>query len=345
LTDIAHNGPALSGAAVAGPALSGSAIAGAASGPRLAGLSDRPLNGLLLIDKPQGPTSHDVVARIRKLANTKSCGHTGTLDPMATGLLLVLVGPATKLAAFMAESDKSYLAQIRLGLVTDTLDVTGKTLSVWPGPWPSIEEVRETLLALTGDSLQKPPSFSAIKVAGKAAHKLARSGKEPDLEPRPVTARELRLTEYAPPLATVRCEVSKGYYVRSLARDLGQALGLGGGALTSLRRLTAGPFGLDSAAPLPESPEELRRRLITPRRALAHLPELSLSEPEVKALSQGQRLAPPPAAAGTYKIIAPGGILAAIGQIVDPAQGPHGQPVPGTPEGPFLRPLRVFMTA
>jgi tRNA pseudouridine55 synthase len=295
-----------------------------------------------LVDKPKGPTSHDVVAMVRKLAKTKSCGHTGTLDPMATGLLLVLVGPSTKLAPFMAEADKSYLAEIRLGLLTDTLDVTGQTLSEWDGAYPPAGEVLAALSALEALTEQVPPAFSAIKVSGVAAHKAARAGREIPLAPRPVTARALRLIAYEPPVATVRADVSKGYYVRSLARDLGQALGLGGGCLSGLRRLSAGPFEVSAAGPIPGSHGELLAKLLSPRQALCHLPELPLSGPEVKALCQGRKLAPPARAAGTYKIIAPGGSLAAIGQIVDPAESPHERRQPGTPEGPFLRPLRVL---
>ncbi|MDR3134886.1 MAG: tRNA pseudouridine(55) synthase TruB, partial [Deltaproteobacteria bacterium] len=204
----------------------GSALRGNPSQP-----SGQELNGLLLVDKPSGLTSHDLVARVRRVAGTKACGHAGTLDPMATGLLLVLVGPATKLSAYLAESEKSYLGEIRLGLVTDTLDATGRTISAWPGPFPVRERVASALKQMEGPSEQVPPLFSAIKVNGQAAYKAARAGKELDLKPRPVTAFRLSLEAYEPPLATVTAMVSKGYYVRSMARDLGLALGLGGGSL------------------------------------------------------------------------------------------------------------------
>ncbi|MDR1677319.1 MAG: tRNA pseudouridine(55) synthase TruB [Deltaproteobacteria bacterium] len=338
------------------------------------------LNGLLLVDKPKSMTSHSLVAIIRRLAGQKGCGHTGTLDPMATGLMLILLGFGTKLANFMVEADKSYLAVIHLGLVTDTLDVTGQTIAEWSKPFPDLAMIQEVLKELEGPSQQVPPAFSAIKVAGKPAYKAARKGKMLDLPPRPVTAYSLSVVDYRPPFLSLKAFVSKGYYIRSLARDVGLKLGLGGGSLADLRRLSVGSFTLEQAGAIPDDREELIARLLSPRQALYHLPELVLPDPEVKALSQGQRLFLPTiktaefrpaysrsamtgsadkntaelsATDGTYKIINSSGLLVALGQVTSdgPEQGQKSTQEGNlalpeqSPQGPFLRPLRVFTLA
>jgi tRNA pseudouridine55 synthase len=262
---------------------------------------------------------------------------------MATGLLLLLVGKSTKLAPFLSSADKTYLATIRLGLLTDTLDLTGQTLSEYDGPYPSSEEVQEALDKLTGPVWQMPPIFSAIKVKGKTAHKAARAGKKIDLPARQVMAQALKLIDYQPPLVSISAHVGKGYYIRSLARDLGQALGLGGGSLSQLRRLSVGSFSLAEAGPIPETFLELQNRLVSPRLAVNHLPELESSWEELVAIGRGQSLPWPQNPPGLYKLISPDGLLAAIGEIVEKA--PTIEKNLFSPEGPFLRPLRVFMPA
>jgi tRNA pseudouridine55 synthase len=275
-----------------------------------------------------------------------------------------LVGKSTRLAPFLAAADKTYLATIHLGLVTKTLDVTGEAVGPqYQGPYPSRVEVEKALTNLTGTMAQMPPAFSAIKVNGQTAHKAARAGKEIDLKPREVTAHALELIDYDPPFATLRAEVSKGYYVRSLARDLGLALNLIGGALAKLRRLSVGSFTLKEAGPIPETFLELKNRLISPREAVNHLPELFPSANELIALTRGQTIPWPatglasepwggPAsgatsgaakAAGVHKIISPDGQLAALGEIFEKTPGL--EPSARSPEGPFLRPLRVFAKA
>jgi tRNA pseudouridine55 synthase len=301
------------------------------------------IDGLLLVDKNSGLTSHDLVNQVRKIAGQKKVGHAGTLDPMATGLMAVLLGSATRLEPWLAKSSKSYLATVRLGLSTDSLDVTGQTLSDWDGPWPGPSEAASALRALEGPSLQVPPSFSAIKVAGRPAYKSARAGSPVDLPPRAVEAFSLRLLGYRPPLMELEASVSSGYYVRSLARDLGLALGLGGGALQSLRRLSIGDFGLDSASALPMSRDALLERLLSPRQALGRMPELGPRPEALRAICSGLRIPSPPGAApGQYKIIAPGGHLAALAEISSPGGA---DALAREPLGPFLRPLRVFMPA
>ncbi|MDR1309501.1 MAG: tRNA pseudouridine(55) synthase TruB [Deltaproteobacteria bacterium] len=301
------------------------------------------IDGLLLVDKGGGLTSHDLVNQVRRIAGQKRVGHAGTLDPMATGLMAILLGSATRLEPWLVKSRKSYLATVRLGLSTDSLDVTGQTLSEWPGPWPGPSEAALALGALEGPGLQVPPAISAIKVAGRTAYREARAGRPVELPPRAVTAYSLRLLDYRPPLLTLEAQVSSGYYVRSLARDLGLALGLGGGALSALRRLSIGDFGLDGALTLPSSREDLLARVMPPRQALGHLPELELPTEALRRLCSGLGLpAPPQAATGLHKIIAPCGRLAALAENLLPGDDDASH---GKPRGPFLRPLRVFMPA
>jgi tRNA pseudouridine55 synthase len=301
------------------------------------------LSGLLLVDKPSGPTSHDLVDGIRRLSGQRSVGHVGTLDPMATGLMGLLLGSATKLEPWLVKLEKLYLAEVILGLATETLDTTGAELFRHPGPYPDEATVLARLANLTGDVLQVPPAYSAIKVGGRVAHRAARAGKPLDLAPRAVTAFELKLLSWRAPVADIEARVSTGYYVRSLARDLGEAVGLGGGALSALRRLRVGDFDLSAAGPPPESREELQARLVSPREALSNLPEITLALDSALRLASGAPVPAPPSrgrdlpAEGTYKIIGPGGDLLALAELARP-EGDGPQP----PRRPILRPLRVL---
>src|SRR5271169_6458223 len=215
-------------------------------------------SGLVIVDKPQGWTSHDVVAKIRKLAGTKKVGHAGTLDPMATGVLVVGVEKATRLLGHLALTDKEYLATIRLGQATDTGDAEGTVVSAAPAGELDLDRVRAAAAALTGEIRQVPPAVSAIKVGGRRAYQLAREGAPPVLPARAVTVDEFTITDprTAGPdgqlldvTAAVRC--SSGTYVRALARDLGESLGVGG-HLTMLRRTRVGPYRLSDARGLAE---------------------------------------------------------------------------------------------
>jgi tRNA pseudouridine55 synthase len=247
--------------------------------------------------------------------------------------------------------DKSYVAHVRLGLKTDTGDVTGRELEAHGGPFPGEAEIEAALLAMTGEILQAPPAFSAIKVGGRTAHKEARAGRPLDLAPRRVFARSLRLLSWSEPVAEIEAEVSSGYYVRSLAQDLGEALGLLGGALSALKRLKMGAFRLSMARPLPPTREAVADALISPREALGHLPEVVLEPRELKRLGAGAAVPFPEEAfpprdplspwegqkAPAYKIIGPGESLFALAEIAGPGEGP-----PIAPRRPYLRPLRVF---
>jgi tRNA pseudouridine55 synthase len=210
------------------------------------------LSGVAVVDKPRGVTSHTVVAQARRLFGRKDVGHAGTLDPMATGVLLVLVGQACKLSGYLTADSKRYAAEVYFGRSTDTLDAEGQTTGEAPLTAEQLSMAAVTA-ALDGERArteQTPPAVSAIKVAGERAYALARKGRAPELPPRPVQVLELRVTELQPPI--LRCEllVSKGYYVRSLARDLGERLGAPA-HLSALRRLASGPFGIEQATPWP----------------------------------------------------------------------------------------------
>lgn len=255
-------------------------------------------DGVLVVDKPKGPTSHDVVARVRKALKTRAVGHAGTLDPMATGVLVVAVGEGTKLVPWLTAADKAYEATIRLGEATDTLDAEGQLTERVPVP--------EELRAWTGDgaaaleaaldaerarTLQVPPAFSAIKVDGVRAHTMARKGEAVALAPRVVEVRSLELTgarvDGDAVLLDVRVVAAKGYFVRSLARDLAAALGTAG-HLTKLRRVKSGAFCIEDAVAL----DALTSASLLSLEAAAAkaLPVSVLSPDGVKAAGHGQRV-------------------------------------------------------
>ncbi len=203
--------------------------------------------GLLVLDKPKGWTSHDVVERVRRLTRIRRVGHAGTLDPLATGVLVLLIGPATRLAEFLLGHDKRYRAVIRMGITTDTDDAEGRILSERPVE-VSQEAFEEALRSFEGEILQTPPAFAAIKERGERLYEKARRGEPVAPPPRRVRIHTLRLIEWNPPWATVEVACSAGTYIRALARDLGERLGCGA-HLADLRRLASGPFTLADAIP------------------------------------------------------------------------------------------------
>lgn len=206
------------------------------------------LNGVIVIDKEPGFTSHDVVAKMRGICGQKKIGHTGTLDPAATGVLPVCLGSATKLCDMLTDRDKEYVAELLLGVETDTQDTTGRILRERPVA-AAPERVRECAASFVGDILQVPPMYSALKVNGKKLYELAREGKEIERQPRPVTIRELEILEICLPVVKMRVVCSKGTYIRTLCADIGEKLGCGG-AMRSLRRTRAGSFLLEEALTL-----------------------------------------------------------------------------------------------
>lgn len=217
-----------------------------------------PVHGVLVVDKPSGPTSHDVVAAARRHFGTRRVGHAGTLDPLATGVLVLLFGEATKLSAHLTRDRKTYVADVVFGTSTVTLDKEGaitRRRELTPG-WLSAEVLEAALEQERGRTLQVPPAVSAIKVDGKRAHARTRSGETFDLAPRDVSVHEARLLDWSDQGARVELSVSKGYYVRAFARDLGEALGVPA-HLGALRRTRSGPFDLESAVPFPP-PRDVR---------------------------------------------------------------------------------------
>jgi tRNA pseudouridine55 synthase len=207
------------------------------------------LDGALLIDKPAGPTSHDVVDAIRRKFAIKKVGHCGTLDPGATGLLIIVLGRATKLSERLMSDDKVYEGTIYLGETTDSYDADGELVSSLPVPPLTLDELNEAAEEFIGDLMQTPPMVSAIKKGGVPLYKLARKGMEVPREPRLVHIYNFRFTAYTEPCACFRLACTKGTYVRSIAHELGQKLGCGG-HLSALRRLTSGKFDVEQAVPL-----------------------------------------------------------------------------------------------
>jgi len=259
------------------------------------------MNGVLVIDKPAGPTSHDIVAVVRRAIGLARVGHTGTLDPLATGVLPLVIGQATRLASFMSGADKEYVARIRFGVATETYDAEGRL-----GDEQSVSETRasvaavaglresaivEAVAAFEGRYLQTPPPFSAKKIGGTPAYKLARQRKPIDVKPVEVSVREIELRSYAGGLAEVRLVCSSGFYVRSLAHDLGQRLGCGA-HLEGLRRTRSGEFTLADAVPLEAVAAREGEGLIPMSRLLTHLPAVVLSELGAKRASHGSDLRP-----------------------------------------------------
>ncbi len=208
-----------------------------------------PLDGAILIDKPSGPTSHDVVDAIRRRFGIKKVGHCGTLDPNATGLLIIVLGRGTKLSEKLMGDDKVYEGAIKFGETTNSYDSDGEILSTAPVPLLTMEQLNEAAATFTGDQMQTPPMVSAVKKDGVPLYKLARKGIEVAREPRLVHIYNFRFTGYHEPLGQFRIACTKGTYVRSLAHELGQKLGCGA-HLATLRRVTSGKFDVADAIPL-----------------------------------------------------------------------------------------------
>lgn len=267
---------------------------------------------MLLIDKPAGPTSHDVVARVRRALGTRAVGHAGTLDPFATGLLVVLVGRATRLARFVGDQPKRYRAVVRLGSRTDTDDPTGEPREGGPAAPPDdAAPVRAALAGLVGTQAQVPPAYSAKKVAGERSYRRARRGEAAVLAPVEVTVHDARLLAYAAPEATIEVTVSAGTYVRAIGRDLGEALGCGG-HLTALTREAIGALDLAQAVPLDAVNAA---DLHPPALATAHLPQVALDAGQAEAVRHGRPIATAgPATAGHAALLEDGALLAVARQ-------------------------------
>lgn len=284
------------------------------------------MDGVLLIDKPAGPTSHDVVLRLRRTSGERSIGHTGTLDPLATGLLPLVFGRATRLASLIGGADKTYDATIRLGVSTDTDDADGRALGAAAIDLPAEAAIDAALTHFTGTFEQVPPSHSAKRVDGHKAYDLARQSKPVDLKAVLVTVRALERRPSEHGLVRVRVTARSGFYVRALARDLGTRLGCGG-HLQALRRVSSGAFDVADAVPLDEAERlgrALEARLLAPADALPDLPAVRLTEAGLKRALHGNPLGPehlegrwiPPAGTtpGPVRVLANDGRLVALAQ-------------------------------
>jgi tRNA pseudouridine55 synthase len=253
------------------------------------------VNGILAVDKPAGPTSHDVVARVRRVLGTRRVGHAGTLDPFASGLLLLGIGGATRFLDFLHGPEKVYEAEALLGIETDTLDLAGTiTRSAGVDPGITLEQVARALESQVGARLQQPPAYSAKKIAGEAAHRKVRRGESVALPPVPVQIYGVELLPSLLPRVGFRVRCGAGTYIRAMARDLGEALGCGA-HLVALRRVAMGGIGVEDALPLEALQGEGGRDLALaalrpPEVTVQHLPSCSLSQEEARRLRMGQAI-------------------------------------------------------
>ena len=296
------------------------------------------MDGLLIVDKPSGPTSHDVVARVRRILRERRVGHTGTLDPFASGVLPLVIGRATRLARFL-EGDKKYDAVIRLGMETDTYDLLGEPVGEPSnGSWPNRAQIEAALEPFIGTFLQQPPAFSAKKIAGVRSYDIARRTRHQPEAVRPaapapvaVTTHGIDVLDASGPEVRLRVHCSAGFYVRSLAHDLGEALGLGG-HLTALRRVEAAGVSVERVIPLAELEGEASatgsRAFLPMDEMLSSLPSVVLTQIGVTNASRGRDLGPSDAQEGFsgalqaafdtpprhVRVMAPGGHLVAVAE-------------------------------
>ncbi|HEY3381678.1 MAG TPA: tRNA pseudouridine(55) synthase TruB [Vicinamibacterales bacterium] len=293
------------------------------------------VDGVLVVDKPEGPTSHDIVAVARRALGVRAIGHAGTLDPMATGVLVLVIGRATRLAQFMSAHEKTYEATIRLGMATDTWDRTGVLVGEvtadanLPGP----AEVEAALQAFLGPQDQTPPRFSAKKIDGVRAHVLARRGRPVTVRTARVVVHELEVVRAGAPLVDIRVRCSAGFYVRALAEDLGRRLGCGG-CLERLRRTESGRFSLEDAVPLDwlsAQPARALARLVPLEGLLAEHPAIVLNEEGLRRALHGNDIGPGDVAArhaspvqdaaaatgAVIRLLAPDGTLVGIARPSD----------------------------
>ena len=272
-------------------------------------------NGIISIDKPQGWTSQDVTSRLRRVFNTRRIGHGGTLDPLATGVLPVFVGRATRGVEFFEHAEKIYETVLQLGLTTDTEDITGTVLTERE-VLLSREEFLSVLPRFRGEILQVPPMYSALKVDGKKLYELARKGKEVERKPRPITIFELECLDFTGTQARLRVHCSKGTYIRTLCKDIGEALGCGG-CMAELRRVQAGAYTLADSIPLEklleesEAGREVEHYLRPVDSMFAAHPALTLSDKQTVRIRNGNSFSTQQAP-GTYRVYSPAGEFLAL---------------------------------
>ncbi|HET7009733.1 MAG TPA: tRNA pseudouridine(55) synthase TruB [Anaerolineales bacterium] len=288
--------------------------------------------GLIIVDKPVGPTSHQIVGLVRKGTGIRKVGHAGTLDPRASGVLVLCLGAATRLSEYLSITAKEYEALVRFGASTRTFDTDGE-ITRRTDKAPTRRQIEAVLPQFQGDIVQKPPPYSAIKIQGRKAYEMARAGDEPPLEPRQIHISRLEIRSYTPPDLALMVECSAGTYIRSLAHDLGEAVGTGA-HLAALKRTKAGPFRIQEAVPLPmlEVGFLTGKWVQYVRPASDALPELDsvqVDEASVAQLRDGHRIPAAGRASGLAKAIGPDGELVAILESAD--------------EGALWHPRKVFV--
>lgn len=283
--------------------------------------------GILVVDKPIGPTSHQIVSIVRRGTGIRKVGHAGTLDPRASGVLVLCLGQATRLSEYLSTSEKRYLAVIRFGASTRTYDSEGDILQE-TGNAPKRKDIEEALSEFRGEISQVPPPYSAIKVQGKRAYQLAREGKPPELNARKVIIHELKLLSYKKPDLTLEIECSAGTYIRSIAHDLGEMLSTGA-HLAELKRIKAGPFTIDDAIPLPKLEvglmvDKWERYVIPAADALPDFPVVKISQKNLDLIRHGHRIPAELSSSGMARGISSDGELVAILEAVE--DGTHWHP-------------------
>lgn len=276
--------------------------------------------GLIIVDKPVGPTSHKIVTIVRRGTGVRKVGHAGTLDPRASGVLVLCLGAATRLSEYLSTSSKRYEAVVRFGVATQTYDAEGPVVRQTESI-PTLEEIQDVLPTFRDEIEQVPPPFSAIKVRGKKAYELARAGRETHLEPRVVTIHRLEILKYQPPDLRLDIECSAGTYIRSLAHDLGEFLS-SGAYLASLRRTRAGPFTLKDAVPMPKLEvgfltDKWERYLQPASSALPDLPIISVEGDILERIRFGHRIPAEQGSSGMAKAIGPDGELVAVLEAIE----------------------------
>jgi tRNA pseudouridine55 synthase len=279
----------------------------------------RDIHGIVLLDKPAGWSSNQAVQKVRWLFEARKAGHTGSLDPFATGMLPICLGEASKTAGFMLDAAKTYLAEARLGQATSTGDIEGEVVAEGPVPWADCAPVLAALARFEGRIRQIPPMYSALKHEGQPLYKLARAGREVPRAPREVTVHALQLLRWEPPVLEFRVHCSKGTYVRTLAEDIGLALD-SRAHLTALRRLAVEPFAerdMLGLGALEAKREEgaLERCLLPPDAGLRSWPMLTLGPADAARFGHGNRVESVAATAGPVRVYGPAGLLLGLGEV------------------------------
>ena len=285
------------------------------------------ISGVLPVDKPVGWTSHDVVARVRRLARQKQVGHAGTLDPLATGVLLVVMGDATRMSSYLMESSKVYCAEVILGIRTVTDDAEAPILEQRDASQVDRQDIEDALLQWTGELNQVPPAYAAVRHGGEKLYALARKGVTVQPEPRRVVVHSIDLVSWLPPRARLRIHCGPGTYVRSLARDIGTTLGVGG-YLHALRRTMSGTFSVAQCATMPSlsGEESLLPFVQPPDRAAVHLPAVVLTQDQVSGVRMGRPAMLGAEVAETVRLYGPDGMFVGL----------------GTADGQSVKPFKVF---